>query len=74
MKLVKFKMNDNYVFDLLFENGISKTVNLSSLIKSKINQEELKTAHIDEEWGCLEFKNGLVDISPKTLYNFTNRI
>jgi hypothetical protein len=29
---------------------------------------ELNSASIDKDWGCLEFKNGLVDIEPKTLF------
>jgi len=46
------------------------------LEKSKISKDEIKTAHIDKDWGCLEFKNGLVDIEPNTLYNLDvkNRI
>ena len=70
MRLVNFKIKQNYIFDLTFENGVSKILDLSMLIKSKVKKSELKTAHIDEDWGCLEFKNGMVDISPNTLYRF----
>lgn len=72
MKLIDFKIYNNYVFNLSFEDGSSRTIDLSKLIKDKVNLKELQTAHLDKEWGCLEFKNGLVDISPKTLYNFSN--
>jgi len=71
MKLKEFKIKNDYVFDLKFEDGIVRTVDMSKLIKSKVKVNELNTAHIDKEWGCLEFKNGTVDISPKTLYNFS---
>ena len=72
MKLIEFKIKNDYIFDLKFENGIVKTLDISKLIKSKVKISELDTANIDEEWGCLEFKNGTVDISPKTLYNFSS--
>ena len=34
------------------------------MIKNKLNY------NLNQEWGCLEFKNGAVDIEPKTLYKF----
>jgi len=71
MKLKEFKIKNDYIFDLEFEDGIVRTVDMSKLIKSKVKANELNTAHIDKELGCLEFKNGTVDISPKTLYNFS---
>ena len=71
MKLKEFKQQENYIFDLSFENGINGIIDISSLIKSKVTLNELKSAHIDKNWGCLEFKNGMIDIDPKTLYNFT---
>ena len=70
MKLNKFTLNHDYVFTFNFENGLEKTVDISSLIKDKVNVESLKTAHIDSDWGCLEFDEGAIDIEPKTLYNF----
>ena len=70
MKLNSFKHYHDYLFELDFENGVHKTVDLSKLIKSKVSPQELKTAHIDKDWGCLEFKGGMVDIDPKTLYGY----
>ena len=69
MKLEKFKIQHDYVFDLYFEDGSSKVLDLENLLKSKVSKDEIKTAHIDKDWGCLEFKNGLIDIEPNTLYN-----
>ena len=71
MKLKEFKIEHDYVFDLHFEDGTHKVLNLENLIKSKVSKEEIKTAHIDKDWGCLEFNNGLVDINPQTLYNLS---
>ncbi len=71
MRLISFKLHDNYIFDLNFEDGAKKKVDLSNLIKSKVTLDELKSANIDKDWGCLEFKNGMVDIDPKTLYHFS---
>ncbi len=73
MKLKEFKIKDDYIFNLVFENGIKKIVDISSLIQEKVAKEEVKTAHIDKDWGCIEFKNGMVDIEPNTLYNFVQR-
>jgi uncharacterized membrane protein YcaP (DUF421 family) len=70
MQLEHFKFIDNYIVELDFKNGMHKKVDLELLIKSKVTKEELKTARIDKEWGCLEFKQGMVDIEPKTLYKF----
>lgn len=70
MKLLSFKIDKDYIFDFNFENGIQKKVDISSLIKSKVAVNELDSAHIDKDWGCLEFKNGLVDIDPLTLYKY----
>jgi RNAse (barnase) inhibitor barstar len=71
MRLISFKLHDNYIFDLNFEDGAKKKVDLSNLIKSKVTLDELKSANIDKDWDCLEFKNGMVDIDPKTLYHFS---
>ncbi len=70
MKLEKFIIIHDYVFDLYFEDGTHKNLDLEELIKSKVSKTELKTAQIDKEWGCLEFKDGQVDINPKTLYSY----
>jgi len=59
MKLMKFKNKEDYIFDLEFENGMSRHIDISGLIKEKVTQSELKTARIDKDWGCLEFKNGI---------------
>jgi len=40
------------------------------LIGKHVSLDQLNTAHIDPEWGCLEFNAGFVDIEPKTLYQF----
>ena len=72
MKLQNFKYIDGYNFFLVFDDGVEKEVNLESLLANKISMEELSSASIDLDWGCLEFKNGLVDIEPKTLYKFAN--
>ena len=61
MKLVKFKFIKDYIFDLYFEDGTQKNVNLYKLIHSKVSKTELSSAHIDKDWGCLEFKDGYVD-------------
>ena len=70
MKLLNFKNYENYIFDFTFENSTLMKIDISNLIKSKVTRQELKTAHIDKDWGCLEFNNGMVDIEPKTLYHF----
>ena len=73
MKLITFKQYGNYIFDFTFENSFVKKIDISNLIKSKVSMKELNTAHIDKDWGCLEFNNGMVDIEPKTLYNFCTK-
>jgi len=70
MKLINFKNHKNYIFNFTFENITINNIDISSLIKNKVTLQELKTAHIDKDWGCLEFNDGMVDIEPKTLYNF----
>ncbi len=70
MKLQNFTQQDGYRFQLVFEDGEIKETDLKNLIGSHVELTELKTAHIDCEWGCLEFKNGSVDIEPKTLYRY----
>jgi hypothetical protein len=71
MRLISFEKFDNYIFKLYFEDGTIKEVNLESLLKDIVSLDELDSANIDKDWGCLEFKNGLVDIEPKTLYKFS---
>lgn len=68
MKLKQFKQCEAYRFLLSFENGETRETDLRPLIGDYVSIDELATAHIDTDWGCLEFKNGQVDIEPKTLY------
>lgn len=68
MKLVNFKHQHDYLFTLVFENGESKETDLSTLIEKYVSPSNLNTAHLNSDWGCLEFNNGMVDIDPKTLY------
>jgi hypothetical protein len=68
MKLKNFEHREGYRFVLTFENGETMEADLKELIGSHVNPEALDTARIDPEWGCLEFKDGMVDIEPKTLY------
>jgi hypothetical protein len=70
MKLKHFKQLDRYRFILTFENCETIEVNLQELIGQHVAVDLLNTAHIDPEWGCLEFLDGKVDIEPKTLYRF----
>ena len=72
MKLTNFKIEHDYVFDLFFEDGTHKVIDLEFLIKSKVTKDELITASIDKDWGCLEFKDGMVDINPTTLYKLAS--
>lgn len=73
MKLLKFENLGKYNFSFKFEDGSLHNSNIEQLVKNKINEFELKTAQINSEWGCLEFKTGLIDIEPKTLYNFCRK-
>ena len=70
MKLKSFVHIDAYRYSLIFENGEHREVDLIDLIGKHVSLEQLNTAHIDPVWGCLEFNAGLVDIEPKTLYQF----
>ncbi len=69
IKLENFK-NSGFNFLLFFANGEMIDVDLYPLIGKHVSEESLKSARIDCEWGCLEFHNGIVDIDPKTLYNY----
>lgn len=70
MKLRHFKQQEAYRFTLTFENGETKESDLQGLIGQYVPVDMLHTAHIDSEWGCLEFINGKADIEPKTLYQY----
>ena len=70
MKLKSFKQKDGYEFLFTFENGEKKASNIEGLVAKYLQPDELDTAKINLEWGCLEFKNGTVDIEPKTLYHY----
>ena len=70
MKIKHFTHLDAYRFLLAFENGVVKETDLIDLIGHHVSLDCLNTAHIDPEWGCLEFNGGQVDIEPKTLYQF----
>ncbi len=70
MKLKEFEYRGNYLFALTFDEGRYLEADLSPLIAKYVNLSEVNSARIDPEWGCLEFKNGAVDIEPKTLYQW----
>ncbi len=70
MKLKQFEHHDGYLFALLFSDDVRREVDLSPLIGNHVNPSEVNSARIDPEWGCLEFKDGAVDIEPKTLYQW----
>jgi len=73
MKLKHFTRLEAYQFKFIFENGEVKEAVLKELINNYVDLEALNTAHLDTNWGCLEFKGGMVDIEPKTLYEYANR-
>lgn len=70
MKLKCFEHRGGYCFVLTFANGEAKLVDLQKLIGAYVTSDAVNTARIDPEWGCLEFNGGVVDIEPKTLYQF----
>ncbi len=70
MKLKEFKNIDNYVFYLVFENGVHGEVDLKEMISQYVTPQETSSAFLNKEWGCLEFNDHMVDIEPKTLYAF----
>jgi len=70
MKLINYKNLNNYNFYLEFENQIRGEVNLEKLLSKHLSLDELSSVNLNQEWGCLEFKGGTVDIEPKTLYKF----
>lgn len=73
MKLVDFKHQQNYLFSLTFANGECKVVDLKHLLEKHLDVADLSTARLDKDWGCLEFKDGMVDIEPKMLYRYANK-
>lgn len=72
MKLESFEHKTGYVFALVFSDHSCIEADLSPLIQSYVEPSAITTAQIDPEWGCLMFKNGMVDIEPKTLYSFAS--
>jgi len=70
MKLEQFEHRGAYLFSLIFSNGVHKEIDLSQLISKHVALTEVDSARIDAEWGCLEFKDGSVDIEPKMLYQW----
>ncbi len=70
MKLIECKQIKDYIFFLKFQNEETKETDLKELIGKYISIENLHTAKINSEWGCLEFLSGAVDIEPKTLYKY----
>ncbi len=73
MKLQEIKHQHDYEFLLTFANGESANVDLKTLISPHVKPQETHTAKINQEWGCLEFKGGAVDVEPKTLYHWTKK-
>lgn len=67
MRLQSFQ-NTGFEFSLMFENGEVIAVNLKTLVGEYVSEKNMSSAHLDSEWGCLEFCNGDVDIDPNTLY------
>lgn len=72
MKLKHFQHLSAYSFILTFENGQVMQADLNDLLSKHATLDELGSARIDPDWGCLEFNNGTVDIEPKTLYQFVS--
>ncbi len=72
MKLESFK-NYGFNFLLFFANGEMFTVDIHPLVEKYVSESDLNSARIDPEWGCLEFRNGIVDVAPTTLYRYAIR-
>ncbi len=70
MKLHQFEQLQSYLFLLSFENGETCQADLEDLIGQHVTVDNLRTAHINLDCGCLEFLDGRVDIEPKTLYRY----
>ena len=69
MKLVDFQ-NTGFRFSLVFADGKTILADLQPLIGTHVEKKELASARIDPDWGCLEFRNGRIDIDPATLYRY----
>lgn len=70
MRLKHFARKARFDFFLAFENGETVEVDLQPLLGAYLAEEHLASAQIDPDWGCLEFRNGSVEIAPSTLYRF----
>jgi hypothetical protein len=70
MKLLAFDYQKDYVFRLSFDDNQVVEADLMPLIGKHVAPNELSTVQLDKDWGCLAFKDGMVDIEPKTLYRF----
>lgn len=73
MKLIDCKQKKDYIFLLTFQNGEVKETDIKDLIVKYVTLDDLHTAKINSEWGCLEFLSGNVDIEPKTLYKYASQ-
>ena len=65
-----FFLHRRIVLSIVFQDGSTLETDLSQLIKEHVCLEQLSSAKIDPDWGCLEFNEGRVDIEPKTLHRF----
>jgi len=70
MKLQSFEHKNQYTFVLEFADHSRLEADLAPLLAAYVEPSAIQTAQIDPEWGCLMFKDGMVDIEPKTLYKF----
>lgn len=70
MKLKSFKQKNGFEFIFEFENGERKEADIEQLVLKYLQPNELSSAKLNDEWGCLEFKDGAVDIEPTTLYKY----
>ena len=73
MKLLCIEQLSGYHFSLVFAEDRFADADLEPLVGEQVKLSELKAARVDEEWGCLEFKGGLVDVEPKTLHRFCEK-
>jgi hypothetical protein len=73
MKLIDCKQKIDYIFLLTFQNGEVIETDIRDLIVKYVTLDDLQTAKINSEWGCLEFLSGKVDIEPKTLYKYASQ-
>jgi hypothetical protein len=61
---------NKFQFSITFASNETLDVDLFELIGKHLKPEEVSTMNVNSEWGCLEFKEGNVDIEPLTLYKF----